>query len=534
MANSNPTFLTTLQGRWLNLARLVWFAVTFMATGMLVMGLLALADSLADPPPETVRLLQQLGLSLDLFVGYVVAYHAVFGLVYLALAGLVFWRKSDDRLAIFISLAILSIGLTELSQFGNPLLNRYPLWYWPMNGLQAFAYAATLTSFYLMPDGHFVPGWTRPLTVIWSGLMLIWLFYPTAPFNPVHGETWEQTPLASLLVTLFWYSTGIFAQLYRYRRVSSPTQQQQTKWVAWGFGITTLGVLVRYGPLASLSAFQSPHVWDLYDDLVGLPLGGLFMGAAPITIGLAILRFRLWDIDPIINLTVVYLTWTVSLGLIYVASVGLFQWLILTLFAGQAGLTSQEVGLVLLLSTLLVAALFLPLRYRVQSLIDRLFYREKIDFQQAFSQFSAEVRLIIDLPALFRVVVQRLTDLLPSRHGAIFLGDGDAFHLAEARHLAPDQFTSLPLRDDDLARLRSGQVISLPEDSLFPLLLPLTASKAGGSELVGVFGLGPRRSEQPYSQKDQALLLSLAEQAGTAIAVAQLVELERQGAAYRA
>jgi hypothetical protein len=533
--HSNPIVPTTLRGRWLILARAIWFAVVILATGMLAMGLLALADSLRAPPPEAARLLRQLGLSTNIYVGYVVAYHALSGLAYLAIAGLVFWRKSNDWLAIFVSLAILSIGLTEQTDFGDPLVSRYSLWYWPVNGLQTFGHAAVLSSFYLFPDGHFTPRWMRFLAAVWVGLLLIWLFNPAAPFNPIFGNTWEQTPLASLLVILLWYSSGVLAQIYRYRRVSSPVQQQQTKWVVWGFTISVLGVLVRYGPLAALSTLQPPLVWNLYNDLVGLPLGGLFMAAAPATIGLAILRFRLWEIDPLIKLTLVYTILTGSLAMVYLVSVGLFQWFVLNFVSVETSLTGPAFGVIFLLSSLLVAALFQPLHRRLQEVIDRRFYREKVDFRQAFTEFSQEVRLIIDLPDLLRALVTRVTELLHITHGAVFLRHDDgSFHLAESRRLPPGQPDHFLLDSNLDARLQRGEAVSQPQDRLFPLLLPLTAPKAGSITLVGVLTLGPRRSEQPYSQADQTLLLSLADQAGTAIAVAQLVESERQLEAYRA
>jgi len=119
----------------------------------------------------------------------------------------------------------------------------------------------------------------------------------------------------------------------------------------------------------------------------------LFPIALPVTIGIAILRYHLYDIDLIIRRTLVYGLLSIALGFIYLGSVILLQRLF-------TGITAQQSPLAIVLSTLLIAALFNPLRGRVQNIIDRRFYRQKYDAQQVLEQFAQTARDETDMDAL--------------------------------------------------------------------------------------------------------------------------------------
>ncbi|MCB9101046.1 MAG: AAA family ATPase [Anaerolineales bacterium] len=533
-----------LRGWRLVIARLGWLVVTLVAVGTFLAGIPIRYEQLrlTTPPaaraseqlsPDQVRLLEGLGFSLDFYAGYVITLFVTFALIYIAIAVFIFWRKSDDGLAIFVSLALICFGVTEAA-VGDPLAARYPWWDWPVEMVEAFGTAAILIIFYIFPDGCFVPGWTRPLTIVYSVAILIWLFFPSLPSNPLYWATWQQNPLPSFILFLMLFGVGAVAQIYRYHQVSSPTQRQQTKWVVYGFVAGFVAGNVRFLPLTLLPSLGQPPLLTLLIYLIGLPLAALLVVILPISMAFSILRYRLWDIDLIISLTLIYTTLTVSLGLVYLGSIGLCQWLILNTFSQQTELTNQQAGGVLLASTLIIAALFRPWQRRLQSFIDRRFFREKVDFQQAFTAFSSEVRLIIDLPELLHFLVNRVINVLHIAHGAVFLRDATgAFRLAEARDLPADAAAQLLMEPESLRRLQAGEPISPPEESGYALWLPLIAPQAGGSALIGVLTLGPRLSEQPYSGEDQTLLLNLAHQAGTAIAVAQLIEAERQLEAYQ-
>jgi len=156
--------------------------------------------------------------------------------------------------------------------------------------------------------------------------------------------------------------SGVVAQIYRYARVSGPVQRQQTKWVVFGLAAIMLVILGRYMPLLifpSLSASSSPYF--LISTYVYPP--GLLL--IPLSLGVAVLRYRLWDIDTIINKALVYGGLSLLLAAVYLGLIVGLESLV-GLVSGQA---SQPV--VIVVSTLVIAALFQPLRHRMQAIIDR-------------------------------------------------------------------------------------------------------------------------------------------------------------------
>ncbi len=139
-----------------------------------------------------------------------------------------------------------------------------------------------------------------------------------------------------------------------------------------------------------------------------------FILLIPLSIGVAILRSRLYDIDRVINRTIVYGALTAALVLLYVLGIVLFQ----SLFRA---LTGQESQLAVVASTLVIAALFGPLRRRVQSFIDRRFYRDKYDAEKTLQDFGARLRDEVDLDTLRRDLVTVVEETLKPEHVSFWL-----------------------------------------------------------------------------------------------------------------
>jgi hypothetical protein len=369
-----------LRGHWLLLARAVWIVVATLAAGLFTIGIPAEFTLLHVPcpavtcstgqlSPSGLHALEDLGLSLDSFAAYTVAMDVLFAAVCTVVALLIFWRRSDDRMGLLVSLALLSFGTATFTFTMEALAARHPAWEMPTSFLHFLGAASFGLFLYLFPDGRFVPRWARWVVLVWIGWQVPRYFFPDWYLNP-NPYTWH-----ALINTVVWLSalgTAMYSQVYRYRRTASSAQRQQIKWVVFGISAALAGFL---GISLMLGVFApeptSPGALLTY--LVGNTfIGYLAILLIPISIGVAVLRYHLFDIDLVINRTLVYVTLTVILAVFYEGTIVVLQ----ALFRVLAG---QESQVAVVASTLAIAAMFESLRRRIQGLVDRSFYRRKYD-----------------------------------------------------------------------------------------------------------------------------------------------------------
>src|SRR5207247_9124979 len=138
----------------------------------------------------------------------------------------------------------------------------------------------------------------------------------------------------------------------------------------------------------------------------------------PLSLGLAILRYRLWDVDVLINKVLVYGALTATLGVLYIGSV-------VGLSALLPGFSGQHSTVAIVISTLVAAALVQPLRRRIQRGIDRRFYRRKYDAAQALAAFSARLRDEVDLDAVTADLLAMVDDTIQPEHVALWVREPD-------------------------------------------------------------------------------------------------------------
>ncbi|MFN2152780.1 MAG: hypothetical protein ACK2T5_14345, partial [Anaerolineales bacterium] len=177
---------------------------------------------------------------------------------------------------------------------------------------------------------------------------------------------------------------SLFVRFHRARGV----EREQIKWLFYAAAVFALFYLPSF---IGNTYSENDNLWNML-----LPIG---MSTFPIAIGIAILRYRLYDIDIIIRKTLQYAILTGLLALVYFGNVILLQSLTENLFGEQS-------PLVIVLSTLAIAALFNPLRSRIQDFIDRRFYRKKYDAEQALAQFAATARDEVDMDQLNAALLQ--------------------------------------------------------------------------------------------------------------------------------
>jgi hypothetical protein len=407
-----------LSGRFLLLARTAWVLIALLALSILIAGLpvyfaflhIACRSVVACAvngtlTPDDMRTLQRLGISLDAYVVSMTILNAVSSLVWTAVGWLIFWRKSEERMAILC--ALLLVTFSQDFGIGDVLAFVSPAWFVPIKVVRLVADTLIFFFIALFPDGRFVPRWTRWLVLLYLvPNTLSVLTPPGSPFN-------SSTPSGVILLLLM----GIFlgAQIYRYRKVSNPVQRQQTRWVVYGIAIAVMGYLVLFVPYLIFPALSQPgSIFDLYVG-PGVIVVTLFI---PVSIGIAILRSRLWDIDVIINRTLVYGTLTVSLALVYAGLIIGLQALLGTIIKQS----NNDVASVI--STLTIAALFQPLRKRVQNIIDRRFYRRKYDAARTLAAFSATLRSEVDLEQLKAHLVAVVQETMQPAHVSLWLVRG--------------------------------------------------------------------------------------------------------------
>ena len=261
--------------------------------------------------------------------------------------------------------------------------------------------------FYIFPDGRFVPRWTR-FTVI---LVVLFVVYGSF-FLPANSAIGDNPWIVLLLPLIFGLS--LVAQVFRYQRISTPMQRQQTKWPLWSLVIMTAGIVLVAVLIPALLPVVRTHdpTRLIYDWGAGVVSGGSTL-LLPLALGFAILRYRLWDIDVIIRRTLVYSVLTALLALIYFGGVVLLQQLTRSITASS--------DLAIAVSTLVIAALFFPLRRRVQTAIDRRFYRRKYDAAKTLAAFSVTVRDEVELDKLTAELINVVNETMQPTSVSLWL-----------------------------------------------------------------------------------------------------------------
>ncbi len=420
---------TSLDGSILVLARISWVIVAVLVLGLSFASIPTYFASLhhllnsAHPPDlggqltsnTGVQDLQAVGLSLDFYARYNVLLTFIFLFVSLAVGTVIFWRRSQDRVALLASFALILFPITV----NNVNLVTLPhTWQLPIQCLQFLGQVCAGLFFYLFPSGHFVPRWIRWVAIALIAYWAVDIFLPASLFSD---------SLLSFALFLGLEASQVGVQVYRYRRVSTPLQRQQTKWVIFGITVGLGGVLVEfvvvYVPLIFVSSIHiGALAWMLFFTIQAL-LTLLF----PLSIGIAMLRSRLWDIDRLINRTLVYGTLTASLALLYFGLIFALQ----SLFQG---VFKQNNAVAIVVSTLVIYALFQPLRHRIQQFIDRRFYRSKYDAAKTLEAFSATLRNEVDLGQLREHLLNVVQETMQPAHVSLWLRSPQG-HTEEPRRL---------------------------------------------------------------------------------------------------
>ncbi|MEX2425178.1 MAG: histidine kinase [Thermomicrobiaceae bacterium] len=417
------------------------------------------------------------GLSLEIYALHRVTMEVAFALVCISLGALIFWRRPNDRMAVFTALLLVLLGTTfwytlqALTGF-NPIVQAV------ISLLDVLGFMLLFVSLFLFPDGRFVPKWTGWLTAGLVAGIGLGMVFPDSPLNP------DNFPVpVFLLFILGWLVTGAYAQYYRYRYVSGLVQRQQIKWIGFGISVAVLGFLLMIVIGEIIFSLAEPGT---VSEMIASSAMTMFMALIPTSIGVAILRHRLFEIDSLINRTLVYGGLTVCVVSLYVLIVG---------YLGEL-LRNDRSLLVSLAATGVVAVAFAPLRDYFQRSVNRLMYGDRDDPYEVVTRLGARLEEAFAPEAVLPTIVDTVREALRLPYVAIALGS----ELTQA----PAASSGTPVTD--------------------PIRLPLMYQ----NQQVGELLLARRSGEDELSPADSHLLSDLVRQAGVAVhAVRLTADLQR-------
>jgi serine phosphatase RsbU (regulator of sigma subunit) len=414
--------------------------------------------------------------------------------------------------------ALLALGAVALAE--PPLAGRD--WAaWTTEWLYPVTLGALALVLLYFPDGRLPSRRWRAVNWLLAfalGVLVVSVtFRPRLPSHPSIASPVEIVlpgQLAEVGFNLGWWLVwvvivaAVASLLVRFVRVRG-VQRQQLKWLAFATCLLAgLGVLTIVAYVLGIQ--------DLRENLT--VLFGVALLAVPVTVAIAILRHRLYDIDLLINRTLIYGLVTVTLGLAYAATVLLLG----ALFGGRSRLTAST-------ATLVVAVAFQPVRRRVQDAVDRRFNRHKYDAAKTIAAFSARLRRQVNLDTLTAELSTVVDQTMQPTAFSLWLRPLGPDAETPAIDIADDD--PLPARVQGLGRAVDLESLQLPSAALrdlraggIELVVPLISQ----GELIGLLSLGPRRGERTYSADDRALLGELAGYAAPALRLTQLVRRQQE------
>jgi signal transduction histidine kinase len=454
------------------LAWWAWMLIFLLCMGLSLAGIPALSYRTYDECLASAGL-----LPVDNCVAYLLVWRCLFAAVCFGTSTLLVRAQANNAVLLLLACTLAATGATE-SLLTTALIKpelpwSMPFWSWAVYALRALAVWGALVLLYIFPDGRFTPGWTRSLAAIWTLCVVVWLFKPDLPFNMIYGETWRRTRETSLIVAAGWFGMGILAQLYRYARRTDAGQRRQIRWASAGMITAIIGTLLYYVP---------PHWWlgieiatGIPGGLIRAPLFTIMVALGPLCIALAVLQHRIWDIDIVVNRTIVYGTLTTCIIALYTV---VFSWL-------GAALRAYSPFVVSLIATGLILIAFQPLRDWLQRRVNRLLYGHRDEPYQVLTRLGRRLKETTVSGAVLPAVVETIAQTLNLPYVAIDLTTSTGAFRTEATY---------------------GQITGQPVDLLL----------AYQGETVGRLVVATRSPREGFTPAEHQLLTSIAHQAGAA------------------
>jgi len=478
--NSDETIpaIAPLRGRILLTARIAFIIELVLGAGMTIAGLPlipsylhALCQSnlcLYQLSLKQLQELQAAGLSLQMYVITILIISIVAILVTYGLAILLMWKRSDDRVALFMACALVALG-TTLSWGSSALAMAYPFFAFPNQLLYFFQGVVYVPLFCLFPDGRFVPCWSGWVALIQMIVVFISVFF---------SDVLLSNPLLSNIGMVFGVGAFVFVAgtlLYRYRQTSIYQQRQQIRMVFFTTAIIALEDVVFSIPLLIYPSLTNSAYWVITNNI-----NICTILIVQVFVVIAIMRYRLWNIDLLISKTTVY---------------GLLTACVIGLYVGIVGFCSTLIPLsntfgISLLATGVIAVLFQPLRHWLQRTVSRLLFGLRDDPYQLLSHLGSQLEATLPSEALLPIITQTVAQSLKFPFASI-------------------SWNAESVSSEEVFVASYGQ--TSPSETF--IRIPLVYQ----TETIGSLVLAPRQRGEHLTPSDQHLLNALAPQIGAAV-----------------
>jgi hypothetical protein len=413
--------------RWLNYClQALWVITAIYTTQLMILsipiGYEALMRVCTEPvcpdgqlTTESLANLEALGISLEAYaVIQLISFFAI-ALIYAIVSLLIFRAKPNDTVALYTALVLLPFG-TFVSSYVDILRTVQP----NLSDVVDIMPGVTLIAFailcYIFPDGRFVPKWTR--WAAWG-----WVAAPVILVIAALNDVYEPVEAVMAIVLLVLLGTCIIAPIHRYRKLSTRSQRQQLKWVLFGLTqfLLVLLVLVELLPYA----FPQLDVVGTLPNLISYIIQVVSVIIFPITIGIALLRYRLWNVDLVINRSLVYIPLTSILTVIYTTSMAVSQ----RLFTTVTGEQSQAVAI---FTTIVLTTTFTPIKNALQSFVDRHF-KEAPGNLKELKELDKEVTQVVqalDHKSVAQRVVETIVKANSAKGAALYFRENGTMYIA--------------------------------------------------------------------------------------------------------
>ena len=322
---------------------------------------------------DTLGALQQLGLSTTFYATYQVALVILLAIAF-GIAGLIIaWNKSDDWLALLVAFTLIGQGANAFDPLAR--MGRVPGFEIPVHFVVSMVLMGLPLSCYLFPDGKIQKRWMLYVVSIWFAWLMISVFWRSFPINIFNrGGNATLIYLLSLLTVL---STGIYAQVYRYRTTHNPAKRQQLKWIVFGVAV---GILAGIGTNLFLTFFElmKPSAGTfLIVDMLTQTFSVVAQFTVPAAVVFSILKYRLYDIELVINRSLIY-------GLLTVVLAAVFGILLFGLQMTYQAITHQTnpPTIAVVISTVAVSSIFQPTRKIMRRFVNHRIYGMDVDFEE--------------------------------------------------------------------------------------------------------------------------------------------------------